>query len=130
MSEKHYIGKLPLFRFCLLLLTAIAGGCASWNEEAGVDNHWRSASVPEWAVGTTTAEDVMEYLGPPSQIVDLDKQVVYYYMKESVSGSGYFLLVYNNSSSQKRYDRAIFFFDLNGVLSRYSYSKESIEYDD
>ena len=111
------------------VLCTILAGCANWQEEAGVDNHWRSDDVPTWRQGETTAEEVMAFLGPPSQIVNLERQLVYYYMKESVSGSGYFLLLYNSSASKKRYDRAIFFFDLDGVLTRYSYSKESIDYD-
>jgi hypothetical protein len=130
LMETH-CSRTSLIRITLGVALFIAlSGCANWQEEAGVENHWRSDEVPDWQAGKTTAEDVMAFLGPPSQIVNLDRQLVYYYMKESISGSGYFLVLYNRSASEKRYDRAIFFFDMDGVLTRFSYSKESIGYDE
>lgn len=104
--------------------------CASWNEDAGVENHWRSPDTPEWQAGKNTNQEVMERLGPPSQIIDLGDQVVYYYMKENVQGAGYYFLVYNTSESSTKYDRAIFFFDREGLLIRHSYSRESLSYEE
>ncbi len=111
-----------------LMLTGMITACANWNEDAGVENHWRASETPQWIVGETSAEDVMSFLGPPSQIVDLQEQVVYYYLRENVSGKGYFFLVYNTSQSTTRYDRAIFFFDVEGRLLRYAYSDEALSY--
>jgi hypothetical protein len=114
---------------CLLLQILLAttlSACANWHEDAGVENYWRADDAPQWEPGRTTSDDVMGFLGPPSQIVDLQNQLVFYYMKESVSGQGYYFLFYNTSESRTRYDRAIFFFNRDGVLLRYAYSNESI----
>ncbi len=111
------------------LLVAALAGCANWNEDAGVDNHWRAATTPQWQAGDSTADDVMAVLGPPSQIVNLGDRVVYYYLRENISGNGYYFLIYNTTNSRTSYDRAIFFFDSNGLLERYSYSREGLPYD-
>jgi hypothetical protein len=112
---------------CLALCALFAlCGCAGWSQETGVDNRWRGASVPVWVAGETTSEDVMTALGPPSQIIALKDQVVYYYLKEQMSGSAYVLILYNNAKMKAEYDRAIFFFDDAGKLTRYAYSHEEL----
>ncbi len=113
--------------FIAVLLLSLSS-CASWNEDAGVENRWREDETPQWVTGQTSASDVLQYLGPPSQIVSLRDQVVYYYLKENVSGSGYFFLIYNESQSAIRYDRAVFFFDKSDVLIRYAYSNETLDH--
>jgi hypothetical protein len=114
----------------LLALAAALYGCATWNEDSGVDNHWRSELAPQWTVGETSADDVMASFGPPSQIINVGEQVVYYYLRENTSGQGYFFLVYNRSQTRTTYDRAIFFFDSDGRLTRYSYSREGLPLDE
>ena len=111
-------------------LMVLLAGCASWNEDSGVDNHWRAASTPGWTPGVSTADEVMAALGPPSQIINLGDRVVYYYLSENISGRGYYFLVYNTTSSRTSYDRAIFFFDQDGRLQRHAYSKEALPYDE
>ena len=118
--------RYPLIFGLLLVLASGLYGCSNWSEYAGVENVWRSASIPEWEPGETKADDVIDALGPPSQLINLQSQSVYYYMREHVSGKGYYLLFYNQSRKTTRYDRAVFFFDENGVLERYAYSKEAL----
>ncbi len=117
-------------RLCLLVLLCSLSACANWNEDGGVANHWRADNVPTWVEGETREQDVMAALGPPSQIVNLEGRVIYYYLHEQVQGRGYYLLVYNTSQETTRYDRAIFFFDADGVLTKYAYSLESTPYED
>ena len=102
--------------------------CANWTEDGGVANHWRGETVPEWVDGKTREQDVMAALGPPSQIVNLDDRVVYYYLHEKVEGKAYFFIFYNKSRQVTRYDRAIFFFDTEGHLLKHAYSLESDTY--
>jgi len=102
----------------------LASGCANWDGYAGVDNLWRTADVPEWTPGETTADEVVKSLGPPSQLIPLHDETAYYYMREGKTGRGLMLLVWNMASQETKYDRAIFFFDAEGVLTTFSYSKE------
>ena len=104
----------------------ILSGCARWDETTGVENNWRSDAAPQWEPGKTSADEVIAALGPPSQLINLQNQSVYYYMRERVTGNGYFLLFYNTSTKVTRFDRAVFFFDESGVLTRFAYSNDSL----
>jgi len=104
----------------LLLVTA----CAKFGSVDGVENLWREVPIDQFQRGVTTQSDVLELLGPPSQLINLEKQVVFYYLAQQRKGKGMILIVYNQMEEKHQYDRAIFFFDQDGVLQEVSYSKE------
>ncbi len=64
----------------------------------------------------TTQAEVLDLLGPPSQLISLRDQTVFYYLTEEMSGKGQIFIVWNQVSAESKYDRAIFFFDAGGVL--------------
>ncbi len=111
---------------CIIALgiAALIPGCITRSGEKGVDNLWRSPETPAWEVGTTTDQEVLEKLGPPSQIIGLENGNVYYYMQEISHGKAYYFLIWNRSDETVRYDRAIFFFDRKGVLTEFAYSPD------
>ena len=119
---------MRISKYLALCALVALSGCARWSQETGVDNRWRGAEMPVWVTGETTAEDVMSELGPPSQIIALKDQVVYYSLKEKMAGSAYVLILYNNAKMRAEYDRAIFFFDDDGKLTRYAYSNEKLSH--
>lgn len=110
-------------------LLLILAGCASYSGDNGVENVWRSEHTPEWKIGETTEQDVAEVLGPPSQLIALNDQNVYYYLREHRAGKGLILLIYNWGHQKLTYDRAVFFFDKKGTLTKYSYSPEALPYE-
>lgn len=110
----------------LLVLSAALPGCATYDRSQGVANIWRDPSVPAPIKGQTTQSDIIKTLGPPSQVIGLRDQTVFYYLKEHRKGNGAVLLVYNWVKEDVIYDRAIYFFDQNGVLLDYGYSNEEI----
>ena len=109
--------------FCLALLQA----CVSFSSVDGVDNVWREVPLDSFQPGVTTQAEVLDQLGPPSQLINLDSGVVFYYLAEKGSGSGKILIVWNSRQEMTTYDRAIFFFDENGVLEDAAYSQEAIK---
>ena len=113
----------------VLFLLAAMASCTSDVGYSGVDNVWRSETVPTWEMGKTTEMDVIDALGPPSQLIALEKETVYYYLRERRKGYGVFLLAYNWKNQNLVYDRAIFFFDKNGKLTKHSYSLEALPYE-
>jgi hypothetical protein len=119
-----------LASFLVTVLLLAVGGCASWKGQQGVINKWRDESVPPFEKGLTTQSNVVKLLGPPSQVIGLNDGVVFYYMLEKTIGKGLFLIIYNTRDITVRYDRAIFFFDENGVLTDYGYSIESAPYEE
>ena len=110
----------------LLTLAMMQPGCASFERNQGVANAWRDPTVAPPVIGQTTESDIIEALGPPSQVIGLRDQTVFYYLMERREGKGAIFLVYNWVKEDTIYDRAIFFFDRNGVLQQYGFSKEKI----
>ncbi len=113
----------------LLFILIFTTNCASWKNQQGVTNKWRDDSLPQIEVGKTHQTDIAKHLGPPSQIIGLNEQVIFYYMLEKTEGKGAFFILFNWSNQKIKYDRAIFFFDKNGVLNDYAYSLEKVPYE-
>ena len=110
-----------------IVLAMILSGCASFGATDGVENLWREVPVDSFEKGVTTQSEVLELLGPPSQLIALNQQTVFYYLTEKTSGKGKIFIIYNQVDASSEYDRAIFFFDLDGLLQEFAYSKEVVE---
>jgi hypothetical protein len=109
----------------LLVLPGLAG-CVSKRSEMGVENKWRGPSSPVFEKGRSTQAEVMRSLGPPSQVIALHDQTLFYYLREQSRTKSFYLIVYNQTRQQIAYDRAIFFFNKQGVLTDFAYSKEAV----
>jgi outer membrane protein assembly factor BamE (lipoprotein component of BamABCDE complex) len=109
-----------------LLAAVLLAGCARFGAVDGVENLWREVPADAFEKGVTTQADVLDLLGPPSQLISLQDQTVYYYLTEVTSGEGKIFIVWNQISADTRYDRAIFFFGADGVLQEFAFSKEQV----
>jgi outer membrane protein assembly factor BamE (lipoprotein component of BamABCDE complex) len=109
-----------------MLVLCIVAGCVSKSSEMGVENKWRDASFPMFEKGRSTETDVMKVLGPPSQVIALHDQTLFYYLREQSKTKAFYLVIYNQTKQRITYDRAIFFFDRQRVLTDFSYSPETI----
>jgi outer membrane protein assembly factor BamE (lipoprotein component of BamABCDE complex) len=113
-----------MFRSPLLLLLTLSavfmGGCAQYENKRGVDVSWQDAVTRELVNGQSTRKEVLELLGPPSQVIALGDETVLYYLFERSTGNGLVLVVYNRMEVNTRYDRAIFFFDEQDVMTDFS----------
>jgi hypothetical protein len=101
-------------------------GCLSKRGEMGVRNYWRDDSLAVFEKDRSTQSDVMRALGPPSQVIALQDQTLFYYLREQTKTKAMYLIIYNQTREQITYDRAIFFFNKQGVLTDFAYSKEAI----
>jgi hypothetical protein len=111
-------GCLTAVMLALLCLT----GCARFKTQKGVEARWRAPETPTFLRGVTTDAEVLEALGPPSQIINLHNGPAFYYLKEQGDGKALILILYNTTDYQVSYDRAVFFFNQAGVLQEYAYS--------
>ncbi|HEY2588889.1 MAG TPA: outer membrane protein assembly factor BamE [Tepidisphaeraceae bacterium] len=109
-----------------LCMTALAG-CISETTSQGVANLWRGESPPVFRQGTSTQQDVLTALGPPSQVISLGNQTVFYYLLQQTRSQSAVLIVYNQIQTNIVYDRVIFFFDAKGRLTDFATSNEKIE---
>jgi hypothetical protein len=115
------------FKSVVALFTAISTcSCASFGSIDGVDNLWREAPLDAFQKSVTTQAQVLDELGPPSQLISLRDQTVFYYLTENLSGKGKIFVVWNDIRAKTRYDRAIFFFDAEGILQEFAFSKEEV----
>ncbi len=110
------LGTLLSITLSLLLL----GGCAQYENKRGVDVSWQDTVTQKLVSGESTRKDVLDILGPPSQVIALGDETVLYYLFERSSGNGLILVVYNRMEVNTRYDRAIFFFDEQDVMTDFS----------
>lgn len=104
----------------LALCAQLLGGCAQFESKRGVEVNWQSVVTEKLVTGKSTRSEVLGLLGPPSQVIALDNESVLYYLFEHSEGEGLILIVYNRMRIDTRYDRAIFFFDKNDVLTEFS----------
>ncbi len=104
----------------------LIAGCVNYGSVDGVSNIWREIPVEQFQQGVKTQSDVLELLGPPSQMIALHNQTVFYYLAQKSKGQGKIFIVWNQAKEENLYDRAIFFFDTEGVLQEVSYSEEVI----
>lgn len=109
----------------LLLLSVLCtallfSGCAQYENKRGVEVVWQDVITDKLVRGESRREDVLRLLGPPSQVIALDGETAMYYLFEHSDGSGLILILYNRMRIETRYDRAIFFFDENDVLTEFS----------
>lgn len=104
----------------LSLSLGLLGGCAQFDSKRGVEVNWQSEVTDKLIRGESTRANVLALLGPPSQVIALDGETALYYLFEQSKGDGLILIVYNRMRIDTRYDRAIFFFDENDVLTEYS----------
>ncbi|KGJ92284.1 hypothetical protein [Colwellia psychrerythraea] len=104
-----------------IILLCLLSGCVNYSRDSGVENLWRQPQ--SFTNGTTTNQQVLTALGPPSQVLAIGKQTLYYYLKEQVTREGLILLIYNDTTEISIFDRAMFIFDEQGILIDFSYSK-------
>jgi outer membrane protein assembly factor BamE (lipoprotein component of BamABCDE complex) len=120
------ISKIVLVGLIALGLVPLLSGCASKQSQLGVKNLWRNNPATAFEKGRTTQSEVMHVLGPPSQVIGLHDQTIFYYLREQLKAKAFYLVVYNQTREQITYDRAIFFFDPQGILKDFAFSDESV----
>jgi len=112
--------KPPILAIAVLVCIVLLPACVQYENKRGVDVNWQSSVTGQLVMGETTRKEILALLGPPSQLIALEDETVLYYLFEQSDGDGLVLIVYNRMKINTRYDRAVFFFDGNDVLSDYA----------
>jgi hypothetical protein len=94
-----------------LLLTAC--GIARMESNDPID----ATVVRTFEPGRTTARDVVEKLGAPTEVVQLGRRAAYRYDASSSKSAGLVLFVFNMFAQDMRTDRVWVFFDEKDVLT-------------
>ncbi|MCB1705536.1 MAG: hypothetical protein KDI17_11770 [Halioglobus sp.] len=112
--------KLSAGLSALAISASLLAGCAQFESKRGVEVNWQSSVTGQLVSGQSTRRDVLALLGPPSQVIALDGESALYYLFEHSEGEGVILILYNRMQIDTRYDRAIFFFNEDDVLTEYA----------
>ncbi len=112
----RHLSKLTV----VFLMIGLLAGCLQYENKRGVDVTWETTIEGKLETGKTTRRDILDLLGPPSQLIALEEETVLYYLFEHSEGDGVILILYNRMRINTNYDRAVFFFDENDVLTEYA----------
>jgi outer membrane protein assembly factor BamE (lipoprotein component of BamABCDE complex) len=123
MMRRYVIQPLWYITLSALAVLLAAAGCAKIAKTSGVENRWRDHTLV-FQKSVTTQQEVLDKLGPPSQIIALQGKTVFYYLFEETKGNILVLVIYNQANTNVSYDRAIFFFDKNEILEEYAFSNK------
>lgn len=103
----------------LLPVLAVAGflatSCAIGRQD--VNEPLDARIVRSFVPGTTTAREVVERLGAPTEVVQLGRRTAYRYDGTTTKSAVLFLLVFNFANQDTRSDRVWVFFDEKDVLT-------------
>jgi hypothetical protein len=99
----------------LLLVLLLPGACAIGKQET--NDPLDAAAVASLQPGVTTARQVVERLGAPTEVVQLGKRTAYRYDAGITKSAGLILIVFNMFAQDTRSDRVWVFFDEHDVLS-------------
>ena len=69
--------------------------------------------------GKSTAAEVTEALGAPSEIVKLSNGNAYIYRRSLSKGTGLWLVLVSFGNYDERHDQIVMFFDTNNVMTHY-----------
>jgi hypothetical protein len=108
---------LRLWATALLLLLP---ACAIGRQET--NGPLDATLVARLKPGVTTAKQVVETLGAPTDVVQLGRRVAYRYDASATKSAGLFLVVFNMFGQDTRSDRVWVFFDEKDVLTHYGAS--------
>src|SRR5687767_15112573 len=92
-----------------LLLLSFAVLCA-WARQ-DTNDPIDATVVRAFTPGTTTAREVVEKLGAPTEVVQLGRRTAYRYDANTVKSTALILLVFNVFTQDGRSDRVWMFFD-------------------
>jgi outer membrane protein assembly factor BamE (lipoprotein component of BamABCDE complex) len=118
----------PRIALLLFLALSLLTGCSISDRRDGVPNRWQ-ARAAEFRPGVTREKDVLEILGPPSEVIDIGSRTVFYYLLEETHSEALSLILITKAETRVRYDRAIFFFLPDGTLEQFSLSPRPLEPD-
>jgi hypothetical protein len=111
---------MPTLRRSVLPLLLLLPACAFARQD--VNEPIDIPTVRGFVPGTTTAREVVERLGAPTDVVQLGRRTAYRYDGATTKSTVLFLLLINFANQDTRADRVWVFFDEKDVLTHFGAS--------
>jgi outer membrane protein assembly factor BamE (lipoprotein component of BamABCDE complex) len=113
----------PLF---VLLLVFVLQSCAGWAKNK--DYHPFDASgLDKLIPGKSTAAQVTEILGAPSEIVKLSNGNAYIYRRSLSKGTGLWLLIVSFGNYDEHHDQVVIFLDKENIMTHFAVTLDAHE---
>jgi hypothetical protein len=110
--------------FGLAILIMLLSGCAVIGK--GKDfRPLEEKALVQVNPGTTTASDITKMFGAPNQIIKLSNGNAYIYYRSQSKALGIWLVLVTMVNYDTQYDRIVFFFNRNDILTHYGSSFQS-----
>jgi hypothetical protein len=106
-----------MLRIPFLLLFVFLAGCAIGRQST--NDPIDATVVNTLQPGVTTAREVVEKLGAPTEVVQLGRRTAYRYDAANTKTAGLILILFNMFNQDTRSDRVWVFFDENDKLTHY-----------
>jgi outer membrane protein assembly factor BamE (lipoprotein component of BamABCDE complex) len=110
----------------IIFVTVSASGCAI----IGRDRDFRSfdpKALSSVTPGKSTAGQVTQLFGAPTQVVKLSNGNAYMYTRSTSKGTVVWLILVTFANYDRQYDQVVFFFDKNDVLTHHGTSLKAAE---
>ncbi len=110
----------------IILVLIAASGCAG----LGRDRDFRPfdpKALTSVAPGKTTAGQVTQLFGAPTQVVKLSNGNAYMYTRNTSKATVVWLVLVTFVNFDKKYDEVVFFFDKNDILTHYGTTLNAAE---
>lgn len=118
--------RLQGYIHLLLITLALLAGCVMM----GKSKEYQALSpngLSQIEAGETTASEVTEIFGAPTQVVKMSNGNAYIYKHTLTKGTGVFLLILSFGNYETQYDQMVFFFDIDDILTHYGVSLKAKE---
>ena len=109
------------FTVIVFVIFAFSSGCLVIGKNKEYQP-FDSGELEKLVPGTTTAAEVSELLGAPSQVVEMSNGNAYIYKRSLAKGTALWLLVVSFGNYEKQYDQVVLFFDENDIMTHYGVS--------
>ncbi len=100
---------------CLLLAPFLLAACALTRQDT--NEPLDVATVRAFAPGKTTAKEVVDKLGAPTDVVQLGRRTAYRYDATTSKGATWIMIIANFGAKDTRSDRVWVFFDEKDVMT-------------
>lgn len=107
-----------------LLMATLLSGCYLMGKNKEY-HPFSTQHLSELKIGVTTAEEICELFGAPTEIVELNSNSAYLYRRSVAKVTGLSLILISFGKYDKQYDQMAFFFDPNERLTHYGVSLDA-----
>ncbi|NIQ90960.1 MAG: outer membrane protein assembly factor BamE [Deltaproteobacteria bacterium] len=116
--------RLKVYILTVLMVTTLLSGCLVIGKNKEFQP-FESTELDQLVPGETTATEVTEIFGAPSNVVELANGNAYVYRRTVTKGTMCWLVLLTMGNVEKQHDQLVFFFDSEDILTHYGLSLDA-----